>query len=154
MKLKGLRAAQLTVLLPLVLAACGNSSTVATSNTTSPAPVGQEVVHTGAATVGGASKTVLTNVSGMTLYYRTPDNATTIGCTGGCASVWPPLLLAAGTPSGSAAISGKFSTLDGANGRQVLYNGHPLYTYSKDTTPGDAKGDGGGVWHAATPDLT
>jgi predicted lipoprotein with Yx(FWY)xxD motif len=154
MKMMRSTVARLAVLLPLALAACGSASTTV-SGTLSPPAAAQEIVHTGAATVTGASKTVLTNVSGMTLYYRTADNATTIGCTGGCASVWPPLLLASGTPAGSAAVTGAFTTLDGANGRQVLYNGHPLYNYSKDTKPGDATGEGvGGVWHVATPDLT
>ena len=36
----------------------------------------------------------------------------------------------------------------------MLYNGHPLYTYSKDGDSGDAYGQGiGGKWFAATPDL-
>ena len=44
--------------------------------------------------------------------------------------------------------------LNGANGKQVLYNGHPLYTYSKDGDSGDAYGQGvGGKWFVATPNL-
>ena len=37
---------------------------------------------------------------------------------------------------------------------QATYNGHPLYTYIGDTSPGQAKGNGlnlsGGVWHEVT----
>ena len=36
--------------------------------------------------------------------------------------------------------------------RQWAYKGKPLYTWSKDTKPGDASGDGvGGSWHIAAP---
>jgi predicted lipoprotein with Yx(FWY)xxD motif len=44
--------------------------------------------------------------------------------------------------------------LNGANGNQVLYNGHPLYTYIKDGDAADAYGQGiGGKWFVATADL-
>ncbi len=34
----------------------------------------------------------------------------------------------------------------------LAYNGKPLYTYIKDTDPGDTYGQGvGGVWTVATP---
>ncbi len=43
---------------------------------------------------------------------------------------------------------------NGANGNQVLYNGHPLYTYIKDGVAADDYGQGiGGKWFAATSDL-
>ena len=49
---------------------------------------------------------------------------------------------------------GKLTVLNGDNGTQVLYNGHPLYTYVKDGDAGDAYGQGvGGKWYVATPDL-
>jgi len=46
------------------------------------------------------------------------------------------------------------SSLSSANGNQVSYNGHPLYTYGGDSAAGDVKGDGvEGKWFVATPDL-
>ena len=82
------------------------------------------------------------------------DSATVIVCTGGCAATWPPLVAPTGPLQAPAGLSGTLSALDGPNGHQVLYNGHPLYTYSKDMNSGDAFGDGvGGKWSAATPDL-
>jgi len=43
---------------------------------------------------------------------------------------------------------------NGANGNQVLYNGHPLYTYIKDGVAADDYGQGiGEKWFAATSDL-
>jgi predicted lipoprotein with Yx(FWY)xxD motif len=51
-------------------------------------------------------------------------------------------------------LPGQLTVLSGANGNQVLYNGHPLYTYSKDGDAGNALGQGvGGKWFVATPDL-
>jgi hypothetical protein len=42
-------------------------------------------------------------------------------------------------------------TVKASGGLQVTDNGSPLYRFSKDTGPGDAKGEGlatfGGVWH-------
>jgi predicted lipoprotein with Yx(FWY)xxD motif len=113
------------------------------------------VVRVATVTVKGKSETVLANAQGMTLYYFTPDSATNIACTGGCAQAWPPLIFkGSGSPEGDAPLSGKLSTVNGANGVQVDYNGHPLYTYSGDTAPGQANGQGlFGKWFVATPSL-
>ena len=47
---------------------------------------------------------------------------------------------------------GAFARPDGS--LQVTYDGHPLYTTTTDTGPGQAKGDGvwshGGEWHEVT----
>jgi predicted lipoprotein with Yx(FWY)xxD motif len=133
----------------LWLAACGSapSSSAASPTTTA-------LIHTASMKVGDKTETVLKNAKGLTLYYFTPDSATKIACTAGCASNWPPLLDTSGTPASSPALPGTLTVLNGANGKQVLYNGHPLYTYVKDGDAADAYGQGiGGKWFAATPDL-
>ncbi|HSO93277.1 MAG TPA: hypothetical protein VLS53_02245, partial [Candidatus Dormibacteraeota bacterium] len=102
--------------------------------------------------VGASSETVLKNDKGLTLYYFTPDTSTTVACTGGCAAVWPPLIATGGTPASNPALPGALTLMAGTN--QVLYDGHPLYTYSKDGDSGDAYGQGiGGKWFVATPGL-
>ena len=41
-----------------------------------------------------------------------------------------------------------------ANGSQVKYNGHPLYTFSGDTAQGQINGEGlFGMWFVAMPNL-
>lgn len=112
-------------------------------------------VRVATVSVKGKSQTVLTNPQGMTLYYFTPDSATKIACTGGCAQNWPPLAFnGSGSPQGDAPLSGKLTTVNGANGVQVEYNGHPLYTFSGDSAPGQANGEGlGGKWFVCTPSL-
>ncbi|MHB8731047.1 MAG: COG4315 family predicted lipoprotein [bacterium] len=117
-------------------------------------PASGYTVNVAMATVQGKREQILTNAKGMALYYFTPDTPTKAACTGGCAKMWPPLLSKA-MPTHAAALSGKFSVVNDANGRQVSYNGHFLYTYSGDTAPGQAAGDGlYGKWFVAKPGLT
>ena len=133
----------------LALAACGG-----TAATGPGASSGTSLIHTVSMKVGDKTETVLKDKKGLTLYYFTPDTAATVACTGGCAATWPPLLSAAGNPTSDPTLPGTLSVLDGSNGKQVLYNGHPLYTYSKDGDSGDAYGQGiAGKWYVATPDL-
>jgi predicted lipoprotein with Yx(FWY)xxD motif len=140
------------VLATLLLAACGGSTNAGTGN--SPAASGNALIHTASMKVGDKTETVLKNDKGLTLYYFTPDTSTKIACSGGCASNWPPLLATSEAPTSNPALPGKLTVLNGANGNQVLYNGHPLYTYAKDGDAGDAYGQGvGGKWFVATPDL-
>jgi len=114
------------------------------------------LIQTAMATVSGKSETILTNTKGMTLYYRTTDVPPSTVCSGGCASAWPPLLVSgSSTPTSATSLPGKLSAQADANGTQVEYNGHPLYTFSGDTAPGQTTGEGfGGIWHVVTPSLT
>jgi predicted lipoprotein with Yx(FWY)xxD motif len=114
------------------------------------------LIQTAMTTVSGKSETILTNDQRMTLYYRTTDMPPTTVCSGGCASVWPPLLVSgSSTPTSTPSLPGKLSVQADANGTQVEYNGHPLYNFSGDTAPGQTTGEGfGGIWHVVTPSLT
>jgi predicted lipoprotein with Yx(FWY)xxD motif len=103
-------------------------------------------------TVSGQSMTVLTNGQGLTLYYRTSDTPAS-ACSGSCASAWPPVISKT-IPAAPAGFPGKLGLLNDANGSQVTYNGHPLYTFSGDSGPGRANGQGiGNVWFVVTTDL-
>jgi predicted lipoprotein with Yx(FWY)xxD motif len=127
----------------------GGSNPTATTGATGP---GGATIKTHIATVGGSAETVLTSSNGMTLYYFDPDTTTSVACSGACANTWPALAAGSGAPRAEGTLSGALSVVDGANGKQVAYNGHPLYNYSGDTATGQANGDGiGGKWHAATP---
>jgi len=140
------------VLPALLLAACGGASVSGAAG--SPAASSNALIHTASVKVGDKTETVLKNDKGLTLYYFTADTSTKVACTAGCVSNWPPLLATAGTPTSAPALPGTLTVLNGANGSQVLYNGHPLYTYYKDGDTADAYGQGiGGKWFVATPDL-
>lgn len=164
------------LILAFVLAACGSSggsgaygSSTSTTNgnqtssgcgrycgsssTPTPATTGAAVtLKTATMTVKGKSITALVNSSGMTLYYNTSDTSSSV-CSGGCASAWPPVV-STSAPGSVATLPGTLSLLTDANGSQVTYNGHPLYTYSGDSAPGQINGEGiGGVWFVAATDI-
>ena len=128
--------------------ASGNNSTGSGSNSNA-------IIKTATAMVSGKSETVLTNAQGKTLYYFTPDTTTTSACTGSCAQNWPPLLsTGSSTPTSATTLPGKLSAQTTANGNQVEYNGHLLYTFAGDSGPGQTNGQGLlGKWFVATSNL-
>ncbi|HTJ90565.1 MAG TPA: hypothetical protein VL356_10360 [Acidocella sp.] len=90
----------------------------------------------------------LVNIKGMTLYTYADDRDGKSFCNGTCAQNWPPLLA-----STNAVASRNWSIITRSDGsRQWAYKGKPLYTWSKDTKPGDTTGDGiQAAWHVARP---
>src|SRR5579875_3843813 len=151
----------LSLIVAFFVAACGSSGNTTTGSSgtgTTPTATSSSstvVVKTATATVNGKSVTILTDVNGRTLYYFTSDTATQAACSGACASIWPPLIFSgSGSPSGATSLPGTLSVVSNANGNQVEYNGHPLYTYTKETAPGQTNGEGvAGKWFVATTAL-
>jgi predicted lipoprotein with Yx(FWY)xxD motif len=147
------------LLVALIAAACGSNGYTSggSSNSGGTTPSSAAVViKTNSATVNGQSVTILTNAQGMTLYYFKPDTATTSACTGSCAGFWPPLVFtSSGAPGSASALPGTLNVVTDANGKQVEYNGHLLYTYSGDKAPGQTNGEGiKGNWFVATTTLS
>jgi len=99
--------------------------------------------------------TILTN-QGMTLYLYTPDEENVSNCYNQCAVNWPPLLVGEGAPAAGTGVSGNLSVIDRTDGgRQVAYNGVPLYFWIRDVRPGDATGQGvGDVWFVLSSGTT
>ncbi len=149
----------IVMLVALIVAACGGPSSPSSSSNPSSAP-GSTPTTAGAPTTApatpGVTPTEPSSVAGKTLYYLTSDTATHIACTGQCTTFWPPLI-STGLPTSSDALPHKLSIRRDANGRQVEYDGHLLYTFSGDLSAGQANGEGitgfGGTWHVATPGL-
>lgn len=152
--------------LTMAVAACGAATGGGSTPTpapaaTTPAPAATTpaataaTVKTATATVQGKSVTILTDAQGKTLYYFTSDTPTSSACTGTCAQNWPPLLFnGSGTPTSDTTLPGTLSVVQTANGNQVAYNGHLLYTFSGDQAPGQTNGEGlFGKWFVATTDL-
>jgi predicted lipoprotein with Yx(FWY)xxD motif len=99
------------------------------------------------ATIDGV--TVLTNAKGLTLYLFARDTPATSSCTGSCAAYWPPVT---GSPEPGPGVTGKLGTIRRPGGaEQATYEGHPLYSYVGDSTPGQANGNkldlNGGYWY-------
>lgn len=123
------------------------SASATASATAGAAPV--KVVQTTIVTVSGKPENVLTDTRGFTLYYHSTDTPTSV-CSGTCAAAWPPVLLPSGTPGSSLSLPGTLGVETNANGRQVTYNGHPLYGWTRDTSAGQATGEGINSFHVVT----
>jgi predicted lipoprotein with Yx(FWY)xxD motif len=152
--LAGLRAA-----LSLVVAAVGAVSVAAlvlfgialASAGGAPASAADAAVTLKTAKVGEV--TVLTNAKGLTLYWFAPDTPASSTCTGSCAAYWPPVT---GTPKAGPGVTGRLGTIKRPGGAtQATYDGHPLYTYTGDSAPGQAGGNkldlNGGYWYEVRP---
>ena len=88
---------------------------------------------------------VLADAKGMTLYTFDKDAMGKSNCNGECAEYWPPAKASASDkPAGDLTI---IKRDDGS--LQWADSGKPLYTFAKDTKPGDVMGDKfKDVWHA------
>jgi predicted lipoprotein with Yx(FWY)xxD motif len=106
-------------------------------------------IHTMSAMVDGKTEAILVNAGGLPLYFYKPDTATKSFVSGALASLWPPLVSAHPTISGAA---GKLSVTNDANGAQVAYKGHFLYTFLDDSA-GSVSGQGVQDFFVATPGL-
>jgi predicted lipoprotein with Yx(FWY)xxD motif len=109
-----------------------------------PVATGPDVLKT--RDLGGV--TILTNASGLTLYWFAPDTSGRSACYGDCAEYWPPVI---GSPSAGPGVTGTLGTITRTGGMlQATYDGHPLYTYVGDSAPGQDTGNNlnlnGGLW--------
>jgi predicted lipoprotein with Yx(FWY)xxD motif len=150
----------------LTLAACGssssssgssasssaaNASTSGQSSGSAPAGSGTSLVRT--ASIASLGATSLTDARGITLYRLSGEQKGRFICTSSsCTQVWHPLAApTSGAPSGAVGSLATVTRPDGT--MQVAYKGMPLYTFSGDQHPGDAKGEGlkdVGTWNAVT----
>jgi predicted lipoprotein with Yx(FWY)xxD motif len=119
------------------------------------------------ASTGGATGTVATadnpklgqilvDANGMTLYDFKKDKGGQSACYGACAGAWPPTATTGSPSAGQGALASKLGTTKRKDGTtQITYAGHPLYTYTGDSKPGDANGNDieqfGAEWYALTP---
>jgi len=150
--------------LVLAAAACGSSSSKAgsSSNTTtgdaysaSPSSTAAETATTAASSTGAAPVSVASvgedklfvASNGRTVYAFNPDTATASQCNAPCDKLWPPVTVTGTPPSTIGGV--KITTLTRSDGtKQVVVNGHPVYTFASDTKAGDTKGQGiGGMWY-------
>lgn len=105
---------------------------------------------------------VLVNGKGFALYAFVPNKNGSAGCTGGCAGTWPPIMLniemAIDTsPELEESLVSTESDPEHheVGDRVVKFAGHVLHSYTGDTSPGVASGEGtesyGGHWYVISP---
>ena len=113
-------------------------------------PTAGPTIHQATSRVDGRSERILEAANGLPLYTYEHDTPTVSKVTGGLAQLWPPLLSRHPTDTGR---PGKVTVIDTANGSQVRYDGHFLYTFVSDT-PGHVTGQGVQDFFVATPSGT
>jgi predicted lipoprotein with Yx(FWY)xxD motif len=94
----------------------------------------------------------LVDGKGRTLYLFEGDrpNVSTLSAAG--QAVWPPFTASTKPQALNGAVAARIGTIPAAGGQfQITYNGHPLYYYVGDTSPGQTKGQGlnefGALWY-------
>ena len=154
---------KLTVLLGTTLLAAACASSTSTSSSTPPAAGGTGSASAqggGSAmtitTKSGSAGTYLTDGSGRTVYLWVKDPMGKSVCDGACAGAWPPVTTTGSPTASGSAMSSALTTFTRSDGtKQVLYDGHALYYFVGDTSPGATKGQGldgfGAKWWLVAP---
>lgn len=142
----------------LLLAGCGSTSPTARST---PTPTGSNATASAAqvSTTSGSLGVFLVDGQNRTLYAFDADPEGTSGCYDTCATTWPPLATTGDPTAAGDAVEKELSTSTRTDGiTQVLYGGHPLYTFSEDSAPSQTTGQGltqqGGMWWVVGVDGT
>ena len=164
-------APSLAILAVAFATACGGSSsssseTAATSTpasagggygkpaATSTPAAGSEAVSIKASK--GELGTFLTDSEGRTLYLWEADKSSSSTCSGACAQAWPPLTTKAAPKAGAGVQASLLGTTKRDDGTmEVTYDGHPLYYFAGDSSPGQTSGQGndgfGAEWYVVAP---
>ena len=142
----------------LLLAGCGSTSPTARST---PTPTGSNAAASAAqvSTTSGSLGVFLVDGRNRTLYAFDADPQGSSGCYDACATAWPPLTTTGDPTAAGDATTKKLSTATRTDGTtQVLYGGHPLYTFAQDSAAGQTTGQGltqqGGMWWVVGVDGT
>ncbi len=127
-------------------------ATTGSSATKTPAVAANSAISVHQTSLG---KTV-TDANGRTLYLFAADkpNVSTLSAAG--RAFWPPFTAAIRPAATGGAIAGDIGMVAGANGTaQVTYDGHPLYYFVGDRSPGDTSGQAlnqfGARWYVLSP---
>jgi predicted lipoprotein with Yx(FWY)xxD motif len=145
---RGIRTARSLVIAAALAAGCGESAAPShpRQHPAADAPVAS--VRVKRTKLGR----ILVDARGMTLYLFTEDRRGRSRCYDPCVRVWPPATVS-GRPIRGPGLKAELTTVRRRDRtRQLVYNGHPLYTLRVDTRPGETFGQAyGGSWFVIAP---
>jgi predicted lipoprotein with Yx(FWY)xxD motif len=132
-------------------AACGGGSDGSSGPQPVPAATG-DAVSAQPTSLG----TILVDGKGRTVYVFANDTTDRSTCTGSCIADWPPVVAPAPLPASLPGVTGALGATTRTDGsRQLTVAGHPVYTFSGDSSPGQTSGQGltlnGGLWTVVLP---
>jgi predicted lipoprotein with Yx(FWY)xxD motif len=95
---------------------------------------------------------ILADSRGRTLYVYTEDRRGRSECYKACAMVWRPATVS-GRPTAAPGLTATLTTVARRDhARQLVANGHPLYTLTADKRPGQVNGQNfSGAWFVLSP---
>lgn len=133
-----------------LIGACSSSGGSASSGPVPPAT--GDAVSAQSTSLG----TILVDGKGRTVYVFANDKANVSSCNAACAADWPPVPAPTPLPTKASGVTGALGTINRSDGsHQLSVAGHPVYTFSGDSAPGQTKGQGinlnGGVWTVVLP---
>jgi predicted lipoprotein with Yx(FWY)xxD motif len=139
----------------LLAAACGSA---AASQSSGSQPAGSASgAATGTVIVAhpGSGGTFLTS-GGRSVYLWAADGMNKSNCSGACAGAWPPVMAHGKLTASNGAKPSDLGTIARpGGGKQVTYDGHPLYFFAGDSGPGQTNGQGsdsfGAKWWLVAP---
>jgi predicted lipoprotein with Yx(FWY)xxD motif len=142
----------LSPLLVGALASCSNGASTPPASPDAAAASHGAAVRVASTPLGR----VLVDRRGHTLYLLTADRPQHSTCTSQCLQYWPPVAVPKPMPHKLPGITARVaSTRLAGGGRTLTANGWPLYTFVRDTKPGDVTGQRvrtfGGTWYAVSP---
>jgi predicted lipoprotein with Yx(FWY)xxD motif len=154
---RNVRVAVAALIGVIALAACGSSggstssgngeadttsTTAASATSSTTAPGAKDTLHLGK---------VIAGADGKVLYLYTPDGTAEVSTVPAAVlQAWPPVVVKVAPTVGTGLDASKVGTGTQPSGAKwVRYNGHLLYGFTGDASPGDINGNGiSGVWHA------
>ena len=145
----------------LLAAACGSAAASPSSGSQASGSHSSAPASSGAATAtviashAGSGGTFLTD-GGRSVYLWNADAMNKSNCSGACAGAWPPVMATGKVTASNGVKPSDLGTIArSGGGRQVTYNGHPLYFFAGDSAPGQTHGQGsdsfGAKWWLVAP---
>jgi predicted lipoprotein with Yx(FWY)xxD motif len=142
--MKSIRRISALFSIAVVVLAANVAGAIAAPSQQSMAPTLAKVVK------AGKFGPVLANTHNQVFYYWDKEKNGKVQCTGGCATAWPPVIVAKGVmvPAKIMGTTGKFTVVMRPDGKhQLAFNGRPVYYYSGDKKPLQVLCDGVDGWH-------